>query len=212
MMRCLLFLLPTFWASAHPADISHLRVAIGAAEVEYRFTLNLASIDKIQQLDADQDGKITFGEVQSALPAAQAFVKESTLVAVNYEDTDLGTFTSYDYLWPEPETSTLLPTELAARLVDIGFRKTYSAAVADVWLGFQWFDQLGDLHAIEGHFKQPGQPDTPVKFSVTEPEYLFDATLGRPAPPELKEDPPWSLLACFLFAGVALWAACWMEK
>jgi hypothetical protein len=212
MTRYLWLLLPAAWASAHPTDTTYLRVDVGAAVVEYRFTMNLASIDKLKPVDADQDGKITFSELQSALPAVQTFIRDTTLLAVNDQDTDLGTFTRYDYLWPQPEETPLLPTELATRLVDIGFRKTYSAPVADLWLGFQWFDQLGDLHSLEAQFKQPGQPDHPVNFSVTEPEYLFDATLAQQATALPKRAPPWPLIGCLLIAAAALWAVRWMEK
>jgi hypothetical protein len=198
-----LLLLPLAWLEAHPADVTHLRVDVGKTELRYRFTLNLAAVDRLQPLDGDKDGKVTFAEIQAGMPSAQAFLLQATRVAVNDEDADLGAFSRQDFLWPHASTAgpILLP-ELGGYFVDLEFRQTFALRVEDVWLGFEWFETLGELHSIQAAFHQPGQPETPVGFSVMEPEYLFDATLAVPVESEMPVG--WeSILVMLVLAGCA---------
>jgi hypothetical protein len=172
-------LLPALWAGAHPADISHLRMEVGETSVRFRFSLNIATLDKLHPLDADRDGKATLAEIEAAIPTAREFVKRHTLIAINDTDAHVGDFTRFECLWPDAATTAPLFPEWPGRFVDIAFEHRWREPVKDVWIGYQWFDRLSDLHTIESVIRQPGQPDLPVHFSVAEPEFLYDATVSE---------------------------------
>jgi hypothetical protein len=169
-------LLPVLWAGAHPADISHMRMEVGRSSLRLRFSLNIATLDRLQPLDTDRDGKATLAEIEAAIPEANAFLKSQTLLTLNDTDTDTGTFTRFECLWPDAATTAPLFPEWPGRFVDIIFERRWPEPVRDFWISFQWFERLGVLHTIESVIHQPGQPVLPVPFSVSEPDYLYDAT------------------------------------
>ena len=176
--------------AGHPADISHLRVRVEHDRIEFRFTLNLASMSRIVAVDGNGDEQITFGEIAAAAPAMRDFLAKGTLVKINNTPASLGDFTGHSCFWPNAQTTIVTPPDQAQRFVDFNFVKPWSQGVEDVWIGFKLFEHLGDLHVIQCIYQQPGEHDTPVEFSSYEPDYLYDtgwsAIATVTAPPVLK--------------------------
>ncbi len=160
--------------TAHPADVSQLRVRTEHDRVEFRFSFNIAAIARVVTIDTNQDNKVTFAEITAAVPAMRDFLSSATLVSINDEESNIGEFTGHECLWPNPITSEITPQDAGQRFVDLTFSKPCPKGVDDVWLGFKVFERLGDLHVIQCIFKQTGEPDTPVEFSTQEPDYLYD--------------------------------------
>jgi hypothetical protein len=171
MLSCVM---GTSTLSAHPADVSQLRVHVEHERIEFRFTINVAAISRVVRIDSNHDNQITFSEITAAVPIMRDFLTRTTLVTINNESANLGDFVKNECFWPHPETSTITPQEEGTRFVDFNFTKPWPKGVEDVWLGFKVFEQLGDLHVIQCLYQQPGQHDTPVDFTATEPEYLYD--------------------------------------
>jgi hypothetical protein len=169
-------------ASAHSADISHLRVKLEPQRVEFRFSLNVATLARILVVDADQNDTVTLAELDQAAPVVSEFLRKHVLVSINDQETDLGTFRSHECIWPNPGQNPVTRPEAGQRFVDFTLVKEWPGGVQDVWVGFQWFEQLGNLHNLSATFAQAGEHDTPVDFTVAEPEYLYDTGWEVPAP------------------------------
>ena len=169
--------------SAHPADVSQLRVRVEHERVEFRFSLNIAAIARLVTIDSNQDNKVTFAEIEAAVPAVRDFFVQSVLVSINDTEVNVGDFTGHECVWPNAKNTELTPQDAGQRFVDFTFSKPWPKGVEDVWLGFKVFERLGDLHTIQCIFQQPGEHDTPVDFSSNEPDYLYDTgwTPGEPA-------------------------------
>ena len=159
---------------AHPADISHLRVRIERERVEFRFSFNIATFERVVLVDANQDNKITFAEIEAAMPFVRSFLLKSVLVTINDADADIGGFQGYECIWPNARKGDFSPAEAGQRFVDFTFLKPWPSGVTEVWLGFEVFEQLGDLHTIQCIYQQPEEHDTPVEFSLNESEFLYD--------------------------------------
>ncbi len=184
--------------------------------MDFRFTLNIASIARVVAIDANQDNKITYPEIEAAAPLITQFLKAGTLVSINDDETDVGEARGWACFWPNPTTSEITPADAGGHFVDFNFQRSWPKGVVDVWLGFQVFERLGELHTIQCVFQQEGEHDTPVEFSIQEPDYLFDtgwepgavpAPAATPAPKK-----PWRLAwrasaaaAMALTLGIWLW-------
>lgn len=172
---------------AHPADISSLLVKLEPHDAELRFTFNLWTLMRIVEVDADRNHFITMAELEKVVPVVQAFLKKSVLVSVNDADVDVGEAAGFECVWPvESAGSDSAEAEWAGRFVDFKFRLHSKPVIVDYWLGFEVFDQLGDLHVVQAVYQQKGQPPHPVEFSVREPEYLYDTGFD----PQAFEAPP----------------------
>jgi hypothetical protein len=186
-------------AHAHPADLSHLRVKLERDQVEFRFSLNLATVARITTLDTDQSHTITVAEIDKTVPAVREFLLKAVLVSINDDDASLGSFTGHECIWPNPETSVITTPDAGQRYVDFTFVMPWPKGVREVWLGLQWFPQLGDQHTTQAIYHRPGEHDHAVEFSLNEPEYLYDtgwteevpAAASPPEPPTPMRE-PWS--------------------
>src|SRR5436190_12530103 len=75
-------------ASAHTLDTSYARVAIGTAEVEFKFTCDLLTLARITKLDTDGDGAISRGELAAAPPAIQKFLRAHIYLELNQREAE----------------------------------------------------------------------------------------------------------------------------
>lgn len=159
---------------AHPADISQLRVRVEHDRVEFRFSINIATIARVVTIDANQDNHVSYAEITAAVPALRDYLAQSALVTINDEDASLGEFVKHECVWPNAETTMITPQDAGQRFVDFNFTMRWPKGVQEVWLGFKVFERFGDLHVIQCIYQQPGEHDTPVDFSANEPDYLYD--------------------------------------
>jgi hypothetical protein len=200
-------------AAAHPADMTQLLIRVEPQAVQLRFAMNLAAINKLHPLDQNADGQIDFTEVQAAAPAVQRFLEGNTMLALDDEDSVLPAHSAFDCLWPQAESYRVQSPDLAQFPVEIRFEIKKPAQ--EVWLAFQWFEQLGELHSVEAVFQQPGMQDTPVIFDASEPDFLYDTTVAEPLAESAAQQtaatgsaPHWSLLLllALVMLGLAFWA------
>ncbi len=73
-LASLALLLGALGAEAHTGSTAYLQAEAKGAEVSLRADYALRDLDDVLGLDADDDGRITWGEVQAATPAALAYL------------------------------------------------------------------------------------------------------------------------------------------
>jgi len=127
------------------------------------------------KVDADGDGRIGISELDAAQVGVAYYLNQHVPLEINQQKTTLGTDVEFDYLWPEARaTPPMTEAEYSGRNVDVTFVLTLEDRVlADVWVGFEIFEQTGPLQLIRGTFEQDGQV-TAVEFKAEEPEYTYD--------------------------------------
>lgn len=201
-------------ASAHPSDVSLMRVKLAHDHIDVRLTLNVINLSRIVVVDTDHNQQITPAEIAKAVPVVTGFLRKHVLVSINDEDADIGTFTKHELMWPNPEAEPVSDRDASQRYVDFNFTKPWPTGVHEVWFGFQVFEQLGPLHTVQATYQQPGEHDEDVVFTQQEPDYLFDtgwtdADLPKPSPavPAIAASPAKSWLLEMLMAGGVLLAA-----
>jgi len=183
MRRILLILIACLSDSAfsHPADISHLRIHVAPQRIEFRYSLNIATLARIARIDANGDNQVTFAEIKALAPAVSTFLTASSRVAINDSPSSLGNFESYECIWPSADTTVLTPHDADQRFVDYRFVQAPTPLLETLQLQFEGFQSLGELHSIEAVFDQSGEPATTVTFSQTEPSFIYDT--GWRSPP-----------------------------
>jgi hypothetical protein len=172
----------TGFAFSHPADVSQLRIGVSREKLDLRFSLNVATIARIVRIDADGDNRVSYPEIENAIPQVRDFLAGSTLISINDEATNVGEFQRFECVWPNPQDSQLKPQDAGQRFVDFHFHRAWPSGVVTVRLDFKVFEQLGDLHTIQGVFHQAGESDTAVEFSQQAPDFLYATGWTAPAP------------------------------
>ena len=205
--------------SAHPADISHLKVKIEPQRIEFRLTFNLYTLQQFHLLDADRDDILTKTELDAGEKPLRDYITEHVLITINGEDSDLGEAKKMERMWPvESAGAGIQAPDFAQRFVDFIFIKTTQHVVDEVWLGFNIFEETGELHVVQGVFEQDGKP-AEVTFDRNEPEYAW--ATGFPEMPGLKAEPAAStetpnapqnrgIHPLVLVIGIAAFAATWL--
>lgn len=169
-------------ASAHPADISHLKVKVEPRRLELRLTFNLYTLQQFHPLDKDGDGRISKPELDSAENPLRAYLGEHVLITINGEDATLGEARRMERLWPvESVGGDVAAPDYAQRFVDFSFVHSSPTVIQDVWIGFSIFKETGELHVVQAVFEQGGKP-AEVSFSQSEPDYTWET--GFPQAPE----------------------------
>ncbi len=169
-----LVLCPSGNLHSHPADLSHLRVKVVPQSVELRFSLNVSTMERIGKVDADGDKVVTAAELDAFLPQATDFLRRTVSFSINAHDPKPLTLVSHEYVWPKPQETRIDAGNASAFYVDFTFVQPAAPIVEDVWLGFEWFTDLGQAHVTQAIFSQQGRHDEAVDFTVAEPEYLWD--------------------------------------
>ncbi|MEQ1750927.1 MAG: hypothetical protein ABL974_15975 [Prosthecobacter sp.] len=162
-------------ARAHPSDISYLRVKVERQRVEMRFTFNLLSLSRfVPGLDASQNRHIDKAELEAAAIALNDYFNQHIEVNINEKKATLGHAGPFECVWPVIDGSdSVAEADYPVRYVDITFTQTVKPLLADVWLGFDIWQQTGPLGTIEATFEQDDLR-MQVPFSVSEPDYLYD--------------------------------------
>jgi hypothetical protein len=205
-----LLLLLTSSAWAHPSDISYLRVKLERQRVEMRFTFNLVMLTRfVGSLDTNADRHIDKSELDEATPGLLSFLGKKIQVEVNGKETTLGTVKPLDCVWPSAEgTMRVAEADYPVRYVDITFVHQVSPVLADIWLGFDLWEQTGPLGTIETTYEQDDLR-TQVPFSMSEPDYLYDTGYAVESvfqePTESPDWQRWALGAVLCFRTLASW-------
>lgn len=167
------FVIPT--ARAHPSDISYLKVKVERQRVEMRFTFNLLSLTRFAPgMDANNDRQIDQVEIESSRTALLDYLNKHIQVQVNEKEATLGTASPFECVWPAVEGKHIAAeADYPVRYVDIVFTQEAKPVLADVWLGFDIWQQTGPLGSIEATYAQDDLM-TQVPFSMSEPDYLYD--------------------------------------
>lgn len=184
-------------AWSHPADVSHLQVKVEPHHVELRLTMNLLTLSSITVIDANRDLRITASEVANAAPRVADFLRKKVHITINGEASTLGDLDKYEAVWPDARTNPVSDREASQRFVDFYFQSRCPRIVRNIWLGFDCYDQWGDLHTIKAIYQQSEHQELPVEFSAREPDFLYETGWTEPAANEVSGErrnvQPWSL-------------------
>jgi len=168
------FVYPAF---AHNPDTSYARVIITAQEVEFKFSYDIATLQRIAQLDTNGDHQISRAELLAATPAIQQFLRAHILIGLNERDAQFAE--GIPPVWPEDAGTTIPESEYHLRLLSFIFRNPVLSAPEDVSLTFDFFEQFGGAHTVLGVFEWDGHEDE-VIFTRFEPDYLYDTGYRTP--------------------------------
>ncbi len=160
--------------SAHPSDISYLKVKVERQRVELRFTFNVLMLTRFAVVDANQDRVITKVELEAAQPALLAYLGKHIQTRINDRAATLGAARPPECLWPSPDMPhQAVEADYGQRYVDLVFTQDLKEVLADVWLGFDIWRETGPLGTIEATYEQ-GDLRMQVPFGPGEPDYLYD--------------------------------------
>ena len=166
------FGIPSAWA--HPSDISYLRVKAERQRLELRFTFNLLSLTRFVAIDANRDHRIDKTDLDAAAAALHDYFNRHIKINLNEKKATLGAAGPFECVWPVTDgSSSVIEADYPVRYVDITFTQSVKPVLADVWLGFDIWQQTGPLGTIEATFEQDDLR-TQVPFSMSEPDYLYD--------------------------------------
>jgi hypothetical protein len=205
-----LLLLMTPSARAHPSDISYLRVKLERQRVEMRFTFNLVMLTRfVGSMDANGDRQIDMSELDASTPKVLAFLGQKVQIEVNGQKATLGKAKPLEYVWPSADgTMRVAEADYPVRYVDITFTQDVSPVLADVWLGFDLWEQTGPLGTIEATYEQD-ELRTQVPFSLSEPDYLYDTGYAVESvfqePAKSHDWRPWALGTALCIVALVAW-------
>ena len=94
----LLFCVATWTTLAHTPDTSYCRIAITARELECKFSFDIATLQRITTLDANNDGILSQSELQTAYPKIISSLRQHVYLDLNQRESE---FADADPLtWP----------------------------------------------------------------------------------------------------------------
>src|SRR5580765_7774997 len=73
---------------AHSPDTSYSRVVISQHDVEFKFTYDLQTLQRIVQMDTNGDDKISRAELEAAAPAIQRFFRQHIYLDLNQREAE----------------------------------------------------------------------------------------------------------------------------
>jgi hypothetical protein len=173
----LLALLP-FAARAHNPDTSYARIDIAAKAVEFTFTYDYATLNRIISLDTNRDSALSREELAAATPAIERFLRRTIYLELNERDAVFGDF--IPPTWPNDVATTIPASDFGQRLAIFKFRNAILHAPDSVAVTFDFFREFGERHTILGNFVWNGA-ENEVIFTRFEPDYLFDTGYRIPA-------------------------------
>ena len=106
-LRLLLFLFLTGTALAHSPETSYCRVTIGPHEVEFKFTYDLLTLQRMAAIDTNGDDKLSHAELEAAAPAIQSFLRQHIYLDLNereaeFAEADPPTWPEVKPMWRKP--------------------------------------------------------------------------------------------------------------
>lgn len=207
-LSCLLLVTSSSWA--HPSDISYLRLKVERQRVEMRFTFNLVMLTRfVGNLDTNADRHIDKAELNAATPVLLGFLGQKIQVEVNGKEATLGAAKPLECVWPSAGGMMhVAEADYPVRYVDITFVQPVSPLLADVWLGFDLWEQTGPLGTIEATYEQD-ELRTQVPFSASEPDYLYDTGFAVESvfqePAQSLDWRPWAIGVVLCVMTLAAW-------
>lgn len=161
-------------ASAHQPDTSYARIAISREALDCKFTFDLYTLAVIiPGLDENLDRQISAKELAAHTAEVFAFLSEQIQLEVDGMTATFGEPQSVSFPTGVGEAIPEKDYHAATSLVDFAFRRPLAQPATDVWLQFDFFEELGEVHAVLAAFEYQGA-QTPVIFRFYEPDYLFD--------------------------------------
>jgi hypothetical protein len=164
-------------AFAHNLDTSYARVTITPQEVEFKFAYDLASLQRITQLDTNEDLQVSRAELEAATPGIEQFLRAHVFLSLNEHEAEFAE--ASPPVWPEGAGATIPESDYHQRLLSFTFRNPVLSAPEAVTLTFDVFGRLGEAHTILGVFLWEGREDE-VIFTRFEPDYLYDTGYRTP--------------------------------
>lgn len=202
-------------ASAHPSDVSYLRVKVERESLELRFTFNLVTLSRFAVLDRDGNQMLNDAEWKAAEPEIRRYLQQKVLVKINDQSTTLGAEMIVDPLWPGAKQRIDVATrDFPMRHVDVIFRPQVQPPLASLGLDFQIWPESGPLSTVEATYEQDDLL-MQVPFSAAEPDYLYDTGYAVESvftePP--RNDQTWRLVGSLIGIVLLLLAGrLWLKK
>jgi hypothetical protein len=167
-----------FTARAHTPDTSYARITIAADAVDFAFSYDLATLNRVAPLDANRDGSVSREEIAAAAPAIARFLRRTIYLELNDREATFGDFTPPK--WAADAGDAIPAADWGQRLVTLTFHNPLLNAPEGVALTFDFFRELGERHTVLGNFVWQGR-ENEVIFTRLEPDYLFDTGYQVPA-------------------------------
>jgi hypothetical protein len=178
---CLAFVTSAF---AHNPDTSYCRVSIRTNEVLFKFTYDLATLQRMTAIDTNADETISEAEFNAAAPALQSFLRQHIYVDLNQREADFAE--AAPPAWPADAGPAIPKSDYGQRLITFTFRNAVLNAPEDVTLTFDFFEKLGAAHTVLGVFEWNGHEEE-VIFTRFEPDYLYDTGFQAPITDQLAQ-------------------------
>jgi hypothetical protein len=169
---------------AHTPDTSYCRIAITGREVECKFSFDIATLQRITPLDANNDGILSRSELETAYPKIINFLRQHVYLDLNQRESEFADAALL--IWPTDAPNGIPKSDFGQRLINITFRNPMLSAPEDVTITFDFFEQLGEAHTVLGAFAWNGHEDE-VIFTRFEPDYLYDTGCVAPLSDQLKQ-------------------------
>jgi len=171
-------------ALAHNPDTSYCRVTITTRQVEFKFTYDLLTLQRMTAIDSNADGRISQGEFRAATSAIQNFLRRHIYIDLNQRESE---FAELDPpAWPADAGDSIAKSEYGQRLLSFTFRNPVLSAPEDVTITFDFFEELGGTHTILGAFVWNGHEEE-VIFTRFEPDFLYDTGYSSPVSQQLAQ-------------------------
>ncbi len=157
-------------AWAHNPDTSYSRVVLMPAAVEFHFSYDLSTLQRVATLDANGDGSLSKAELADAAPALRQFLREHILLDLNQHEADFAE--SEGPAWPEGAGESIPISQFEQHLAAFTFRNPVLSLPESVTLTFDFFEQFGPAHTVLGVFVCNGR-ENEVVFTRSQPDHLY---------------------------------------
>src|SRR5581483_5790571 len=171
-------------AFAHAPDTSYCRIAIASQEVNFKFSYDINTLNRITPLDTNGDHRVSRAEIAAATPAIQNFIRQHIYLDLNQREAEFAEADPPD--WPEDTPDGIPESEYGQRLLSFTFRNPVLSQPEDVTITFDFFEQLGGAHAVLGAFVCNVHEDE-VIFTWFEPDYLYDTGCVTPVSDQIAQ-------------------------
>lgn len=161
---------------AHAPDTSYLRAVVSKHALELRFTFDIATLHRIERLDANYDGKVTRAEAEAAMPDIANFLRQTITLELNGQKADLGTLKPLG--WPVDAGEQVEEKNFGQTLLHFTFTTDSQKLIEDFYVLYEVFAQFGVQHRAVANIEQEAK-HMEVVFTQFEPDYLYD-TFWRP--------------------------------
>jgi hypothetical protein len=175
--------------------------------LELRFTFDIATLHRIERLDADQDGKVTRAEAEKVAPGIAEFLKQTITLELNGAKAELGTLQPLG--WPVDAGESVEEKNYGQTLLHFTFKQDSKKVIEDFYVLYEVFAQLGAVHRVVANIEQEDK-HMEVVFNQFEPDYLYDTYWRGDAAPAKAEDPHASIKDSFRRGAEGVWGLWWL--